>query len=167
MSAIRRLPRISVLLGVVSLAVALASKSSLRVKVGSLLGLTSPGGIWRLLAITLAVLNLKNLPLVWHVRTAASFATNICQLTMNNRSDCFAASSITSSSNPHRCRLALYSRPSSHQHTRHFLKQTTTFTSQTVHTLQISILLEHILSPPLRATRCIQWAMARAQRKVT
>lgn len=69
MSATRRLPRISMLLGVVSLGAALVSKSSMREKVGNLLGVTSPGGIWRLLAVTLAVLNLKNLPLVWHVRT--------------------------------------------------------------------------------------------------
>lgn len=69
MSAMRRLPRLSMLLGVASLGVAIVSKSTLREKVGGLLGVTSPGGIWKLLAITLAVLNLKNLPLVWHVGT--------------------------------------------------------------------------------------------------
>ena len=30
-------------------------------------GLSSPGGIWRTLAIIFALLNLKNLPFVWHV----------------------------------------------------------------------------------------------------
>ncbi len=32
------------------------------------LGLSSPSGIWRLLAIIFALLNLKNLPSAWHVR---------------------------------------------------------------------------------------------------
>ncbi|QDS77008.1 hypothetical protein FKW77_006190 [Venturia effusa] len=68
MSAIRRLPRISMLLGVAGLGAAAVSKSSLREKLSNLLGFTSPGGIWRLLAITLAILNLKNLPLIWHIR---------------------------------------------------------------------------------------------------
>ncbi|TID20243.1 hypothetical protein E2P81_ATG07544 [Venturia nashicola] len=68
MSAVRRLPRISMLLGVVSLGAAIFSKTSTREKVAGLLGVTSPGGTWRLLAVILAVLNLKNLPLVWHIR---------------------------------------------------------------------------------------------------
>ena len=34
----------------------------------SLTGLSQPGGIWRLLAIVFALLNLKSLPFGWHVR---------------------------------------------------------------------------------------------------
>jgi hypothetical protein len=30
-------------------------------------GFNAPGGIWRMVAILLALANLKNLPLVWHV----------------------------------------------------------------------------------------------------
>ena len=32
-----------------------------------MLGLQKPGGYWRLVALILALLNLKNLPLAWHV----------------------------------------------------------------------------------------------------
>lgn len=31
-------------------------------------GYNAPGGLWRIAAILLALANLKNLPLVWHVR---------------------------------------------------------------------------------------------------
>ena len=34
----------------------------------------SPKGTWRALALILALLNLKSLPLVWHVRTPSSIS---------------------------------------------------------------------------------------------
>ena len=37
----------------------------------SLLDLSKPGAIWRILAIVFAILNLKSLPFVWHVSLRA------------------------------------------------------------------------------------------------
>jgi hypothetical protein len=51
---------------------ALASQPSLLSTLSTTLsrwtGFSAPGGIWRILAILLALVNLKNLPFVWHVR---------------------------------------------------------------------------------------------------
>ena len=42
------------------------------------LGLSNPGGIWRLLAIIFALLNLKNLPSAWHVsKTHQGFGSDL------------------------------------------------------------------------------------------
>ncbi|KIV98436.1 hypothetical protein, variant [Verruconis gallopava] len=43
-------------------------KESIRERMIRALGIHVPGGTWRLLAIILAVINVKNLPLVWHYR---------------------------------------------------------------------------------------------------
>ena len=36
------------------------------------IGYNAPGGAWRIVAILLALANLKNLPFVWHVRYAGT-----------------------------------------------------------------------------------------------
>jgi hypothetical protein len=77
MSATRRLPRISMLLGVASLGIAVVSKGTVRERIADTLGINVTGGVWRLLAITLAVLNLKNLPFVWHVSIPLSPKLNL------------------------------------------------------------------------------------------
>jgi putative effector of murein hydrolase LrgA (UPF0299 family) len=69
MSATRRLPQISLLLGAASISIAAVCKDSVRERVAKALGINVPGGIWRLLAVFLALINIKNLPFVWHVRT--------------------------------------------------------------------------------------------------
>jgi hypothetical protein len=69
MSATRRLPTITALLGFATLSVTVLSKPALRDRIARTLGVNVPGGIWRLLAVFLAVVNLKGLPFVWHVRT--------------------------------------------------------------------------------------------------
>lgn len=67
MSATRRLPQISLVLGAASISIAAVCKESVRDRVARALGVNVPGGMWRLLAIFLALINLKNLPFVWHV----------------------------------------------------------------------------------------------------
>ena len=66
MSAARRLPVISSILAA-GFAIAAGSNSSVRATVARFTGLSAPGGTWRAIAIILAILNIKNLPLVWHV----------------------------------------------------------------------------------------------------
>lgn len=68
MSATRRLPQITALLGAVTLSIAAIAKPAVRDRVVRALGVNVPGGTWRLLAIVFAVVNLKNWPFVWHVR---------------------------------------------------------------------------------------------------
>ncbi|KAF2420012.1 hypothetical protein EJ08DRAFT_598624 [Tothia fuscella] len=68
MSATRRLPQITALLGGVALSLAAMAKPTLRFNAGSVLGVNVPGGTWRLLALVLALVNLKNWPFVWHYR---------------------------------------------------------------------------------------------------
>ena|SRR5204862_5850956 len=46
---------------------AMADIKHLRSDAVHILGLSSPGSRWKLAAIVLAILNLKNLPFVWHV----------------------------------------------------------------------------------------------------
>ncbi|KAK7512617.1 uncharacterized protein IWZ02DRAFT_384893 [Phyllosticta citriasiana] len=48
--------------------VSMASFSEFRVLLARLLGIDSPGGIWRLVALVSVFLNLKTLPFVWHIR---------------------------------------------------------------------------------------------------
>jgi hypothetical protein len=43
-------------------------------------GYEAPGGVWRIIAILLALANLKNLPFVWHVRLS-HFSPQIAQTT--------------------------------------------------------------------------------------
>lgn len=52
---------------------ALASRPSSREFLAKWSGISAPGGVWRMLAILLALVNLKNLPFVWHVRPPVSF----------------------------------------------------------------------------------------------
>jgi hypothetical protein len=51
---------------------AFASQPNLRATLIDILskwtGFNSPGGLWRIAAILLALANIKNLPFVWHVR---------------------------------------------------------------------------------------------------
>lgn len=70
MSAARRLPVISAILAG-GLAIAAGALPSVRAPLARLTGLAAPGGTWRAIAILLAILNVKNLPFVWHVRPAA------------------------------------------------------------------------------------------------
>lgn len=63
MSAAQRMPVVAGTLGVGALAVLLLSSSTAR----NAIGMSTSGGIWRLLAIAFALLNVKNLPFVWHV----------------------------------------------------------------------------------------------------
>jgi hypothetical protein len=46
---------------------ALVCAKSTRRHITRSLGIHAHGGTWRLVAILLALINLKNLPLVWHV----------------------------------------------------------------------------------------------------
>jgi len=68
MSGIRRLPQISLLLGAATASIAVACKESTRDRIARALGINASGGLWRLVAVLLALLNLKNLPFVWHYR---------------------------------------------------------------------------------------------------
>jgi hypothetical protein len=47
---------------------ALASQPTMRGNLMAWTGYNAPGGLWRIATILLALLNLKNLPFVWHVR---------------------------------------------------------------------------------------------------
>lgn len=67
MSATRRLPQITALLGAVAVSVAAIAKPTIRDRIARALGVNVPGGVWRLLAIAFALVNLKNWPFVWHV----------------------------------------------------------------------------------------------------
>lgn len=67
MSATRRLPQISLVLGAAAVSLAVVCRESIRDRIARALGINVPGGIWRLLAVLLALINLKNLPFVWHV----------------------------------------------------------------------------------------------------
>lgn len=67
MSGLQRLPVIASVAGVGASLAVLASIPSYRQRLSTLLGLSAPGGIWRILAIVFALLNLKSLPFVWHV----------------------------------------------------------------------------------------------------
>lgn len=67
MSAAQRLPFIAGLTGAGASFTAVAAIPSLRLYLIRILGVQAPGGIWRFLFIILALLNLKNLPFIWHV----------------------------------------------------------------------------------------------------
>lgn len=66
MAAARRLPAITSILAA-GLAIAAGSVPSIRASVARTTGLSAPGGTWRVIAVILAILNVKNLPFVWHV----------------------------------------------------------------------------------------------------
>ena len=68
MSAIQRLPQVGGTLSIAAGIFAIAGIPSLRQRFTDLLGTGVTGNMLRLLAVAFALLNLKNLPFVWHVR---------------------------------------------------------------------------------------------------
>ena len=68
---------VGVIAAVASMAAALAAQPTWRDNLLAMLarwtGYQAPGGLWRIAAILLAVVNLKNLPFVWHVRIPLPF----------------------------------------------------------------------------------------------
>jgi hypothetical protein len=68
MSAIQRLPQVGGTLSIAAGIFAIAGIPSLRQRFTDLLGTGVSGNMLRLLAVAFALLNLKNLPFVWHVR---------------------------------------------------------------------------------------------------
>ncbi|KAH7117741.1 hypothetical protein B0J11DRAFT_536581 [Dendryphion nanum] len=52
---------------------ALASQPALRSFIAKWSGYNAPGGVWRIIALLLALANLKNLPFVWHLRFFRAF----------------------------------------------------------------------------------------------
>ncbi|KAL1306507.1 hypothetical protein AAFC00_005202 [Neodothiora populina] len=68
MSAAQRLPVLVSTLGVGAALVALVAVPSARETASRYLGVSAPGGTWRLLAIGFALLNVKSLPFAWHYR---------------------------------------------------------------------------------------------------
>ncbi|KAF2179078.1 hypothetical protein K469DRAFT_717583 [Zopfia rhizophila CBS 207.26] len=67
------MPRVASIMVVGASIAALASQPALRGFLVKWSGLQSPGGAWRILAILLALANLKNLPFVWHIRFLRAF----------------------------------------------------------------------------------------------
>ncbi|OCL07843.1 hypothetical protein AOQ84DRAFT_439965 [Glonium stellatum] len=68
MTALQKLPHVAGIAGVGASAAALAAQPAIRTYISRSLGLRAPGGTWRVLALLLALLNLKNLPFMWHIR---------------------------------------------------------------------------------------------------
>lgn len=68
MSAAQRMPIVGGTLAIGVSGAAMAFVPSLREAITRYLGISVPGGIWRILAIFFALLSLKSLPFVWHVR---------------------------------------------------------------------------------------------------
>ncbi|OJD31493.1 capsule polysaccharide biosynthesis protein [Diplodia corticola] len=75
MSASGKLPVIAAIAGAGASLAAMASSSTLRAFLSRLLGISAPGGTWRLIALILAAINLKNLPFMWHVSITTSIPT--------------------------------------------------------------------------------------------
>jgi putative effector of murein hydrolase LrgA (UPF0299 family) len=67
MSAAQRMPILAGTLAIGVTAGAMTIVPSLREAVTRHLGISAPGGIWRILAIFFALLSIKSLPFVWHV----------------------------------------------------------------------------------------------------
>ncbi|KAI4758952.1 hypothetical protein E4T52_01802 [Aureobasidium sp. EXF-3400] len=68
MSAAQRMPIVGGTLAIGVTGAAMALIPSLREAVTRYLGISAPGGVWRILAIFFALLSLKSLPFVWHFR---------------------------------------------------------------------------------------------------
>jgi hypothetical protein len=68
MSAVSRLPMMAGTLSAAASVAAIAGIPSLRQRVTEILGKRVSGNMLGLVAIAFALLNLKNLPFVWHVR---------------------------------------------------------------------------------------------------
>lgn len=67
MSAAQRLPVLMGTLGFGAAVVAAVTVPSVRNVAARYLGVSAPGGFWRILAITFALINVKTLPFAWHV----------------------------------------------------------------------------------------------------
>jgi hypothetical protein len=76
MSAAQRMPIVGGTLALGISGAAMALIPSLREAVTRYLGISAPGGIWRILAIFFALLSLKSLPFVWHVSSLLPFPTS-------------------------------------------------------------------------------------------
>ncbi|KAF9633996.1 putative 4hbt like protein [Lasiodiplodia theobromae] len=68
MSASTKLPVIAAIAGAGASLAAMASSTTLRAFLSRVLGISAPGGVWRLIALILAAINFKNLPFMWHIR---------------------------------------------------------------------------------------------------
>ncbi|KAK5144943.1 hypothetical protein LTR04_001434 [Oleoguttula sp. CCFEE 6159] len=68
MSALQRLPVIATTLVTAATILALPNLPAVRSLLARHIALSAPGNIWRIIAIVLALLNLKVLPFVWHIR---------------------------------------------------------------------------------------------------
>ena len=75
MSAAQRMPIVGGTLAIGVTGAAMALIPSLREAVTRYLGISAPGGVWRILAIVFALLSLKSLPFVWHVRLPSSLSS--------------------------------------------------------------------------------------------
>lgn len=77
MSVSRQLTRVAGVTAVGGAVAGLATRPALRALLLKWSGLGAPGGGWRLMFILLLLSNLKNLPLVWHIRFFPSFFYHI------------------------------------------------------------------------------------------
>ncbi|KAI4715712.1 hypothetical protein E4T48_08082 [Aureobasidium sp. EXF-10727] len=68
MSAAQRMPVLGGTLAIGATGAAMALIPSFREAVTRYLGISAPGGVWRILAIFFALLSIKSLPFVWHLR---------------------------------------------------------------------------------------------------
>ncbi|KAF2471459.1 uncharacterized protein BDR25DRAFT_342692 [Lindgomyces ingoldianus] len=67
------MPRFAILAVVGATIATVASQPALRAFISKWSGIRAPGGVWRILAVLLALANLKNLPGVWHIRFFRAF----------------------------------------------------------------------------------------------
>ena len=67
MSAAQRMPILGGTLAIGITGGAMALIPSFREALTRYLGISAPGGVWRILAIFFALLSIKSLPFVWHV----------------------------------------------------------------------------------------------------
>jgi hypothetical protein len=67
MSAAQRMPIVGGTLALGVTGIAMALSPTLREVVTRCLGISAPGGVWRIIALFFALLSIKSLPFVWHV----------------------------------------------------------------------------------------------------
>lgn len=75
MSAVHRVPFVAKTLGLAGILVGMSSVPAVRnvfARLLGVLGIHSPGGVWRILAILFALVNIKSSLFVWHVRVPFS-----------------------------------------------------------------------------------------------
>lgn len=79
MSAAQRMPVLAGTLGIGAVVAAISTIPAVRNVFSRYVSFSAPGGIWRILAILFALINLKNLPFLWHVSSsrAVSNTTNL------------------------------------------------------------------------------------------